>query len=261
MKKKLALLVFFLLVLALPTSIASASTIAVGGKAFSSSNAPGVSPDYAFDGKFLTKEDPNVGFWQSVPGVQTNGVAFIGYDFGKGNEKSVESIVVQQHPREGFSVSSVKVQNLKADGTWNDVGTYDVKMYDTTTLKLPTTEKSQAWRLLANSNVSREWAVVEVELQGPASVDPPTNPEQPPVSGERALLTITMLNGMEKEYDLSAQEVSAFINWYDAKDAGNGPAKYVFNKTWNKGPFSKRTEYVIFDKILTFEVSEYTLSK
>ncbi|USB32535.1 galactose oxidase [Paenibacillus sp. YPG26] len=75
------------------------------------------------------------------------------------------------------------------------------------------------------------------------------------------MLTITLVNGMEKEYDLSSQEVSDFIKWYDAKDSGNGPAKYAFIKTWNKGPFGKRTECVIFNKILTFEVSEYTSSK
>ncbi|WP_353959070.1 galactose oxidase [Paenibacillus sp. PK1-4R] len=54
-------------------------------------------------------------------------------------------------------------------------------------------------------------------------------------------------------------EVNAFLNWYDARDGGAGPAKFAINKySNNKGPFSKRTNYVIFDKILTFEVSEYT---
>ncbi|KKC49547.1 galactose oxidase [Paenibacillus sp. D9] len=67
-----------------------------------------------------------------------------------------------------------------------------------------------------------------------------------------------MVNGLEKEYDLTVQEVSAFIAWFDTKDAGTGPAKYAFNKTWNKGPFSERTEYVIFEKILTFNVDEYS---
>jgi len=73
----------------------------------------------------------------------------------------------------------------------------------------------------------------------------------------RALLTIYISGGQIKEYDLSAAELSAFLNWYDAKDAGSGPAKYAFTKTWNIGPFKTRTEYVIFDKILTFDVDEY----
>jgi len=73
----------------------------------------------------------------------------------------------------------------------------------------------------------------------------------------RALLTIYISGGQIKEYDLSAAELNSFLNWYDAKDAGSGPAKYAFKKTWNKGPFKTRTEYVIFDKILTFDVDEY----
>jgi len=81
-----------------------------------------------------------------------------------------------------------------------------------------------------------------------------------PISIGRALLTITMTNGLEKEYDLSMAEVNAFISWYDAKDAGTGPAKYKFTKTWNKGPFKARSEYVIFDKILTFDVDEYDVT-
>jgi fibronectin type 3 domain-containing protein len=73
----------------------------------------------------------------------------------------------------------------------------------------------------------------------------------------RAILTITMTNDLEKEYDLPMAEVNDFIDWYDAKDAGAGPAKYKFIKTWNKGPFKARAEYVVFDKILTFNVDEY----
>ncbi|MNC51032.1 hypothetical protein D3C75_1003070 [compost metagenome] len=77
------------------------------------------------------------------------------------------------------------------------------------------------------------------------------------VDNGRAILTIYLTNGTEKEYDLSMTEVNGFIDWYDQKDAGVGPAKYAFTKTWSKGPFIKRTEYVVFDKILTFNVDEY----
>jgi hypothetical protein len=73
----------------------------------------------------------------------------------------------------------------------------------------------------------------------------------------RAILTIYLTNGTEKEYDLTSTEIDAFVDWYDNKDSGIGPAKYAFKKAWNKGPFSKRTECVIFDKILTFNVDEY----
>lgn len=86
-----------------------------------------------------------------------------------------------------------------------------------------------------------------------------TEPDPEP-SGERAILTITLTTGLDKEYDLSAEELSAFLNWFDARDSGTGPAKYAINKhNNNKGPFSARKEYVIFDKILTFSVDEYSV--
>lgn len=74
-----------------------------------------------------------------------------------------------------------------------------------------------------------------------------------------ALLLITMTNGLQKEYDLPMSEINSFLDWYDSASES---AKYGINKhDNNKGPFSKRTEYVVHDKILTFEVSEYTVSK
>jgi len=85
----------------------------------------------------------------------------------------------------------------------------------------------------------------------------PNNPEPEEPTGNRALLTIYITGGQIKEYDLSAAELSTFLNWFDAKDDGSGPTKYAFTKMWNKGPFKTRTEYVIFDKILTFDVDEY----
>lgn len=94
----------------------------------------------------------------------------------------------------------------------------------------------------------------------PTPTEPnPGNPDPTQPKGERAILTVTMTTGLEKEYDLPMSDVNAFLNWYDARDAGSGPAKFTINKySNNKGPYTKRTEYVIFDKILTFEVSEYT---
>lgn len=82
-----------------------------------------------------------------------------------------------------------------------------------------------------------------------------------PIEQGRALLTIYLVNGTEKEYDLSAAQLNNFLNWYDTRDAGTGPAKYKFIKNWNKGPFKARAEYVIFDKIVTFNVDEYDLSE
>ncbi|QJD87601.1 hypothetical protein [Cohnella herbarum] len=102
------------------------------------------------------------------------------------------------------------------------------------------------------------YVVVAVNVIGESTLsnEASATPIAPPNPG-RALLTVYISGGQIKEYDLSATELNAFISWYDAKDAGSGPAKYKFVKTWNKGPFKARSEYVIFDKILTFDVDEY----
>ncbi|KAA9007705.1 hypothetical protein F4V43_04285 [Paenibacillus spiritus] len=82
-------------------------------------------------------------------------------------------------------------------------------------------------------------------------------PEQS--TGDRAILTVTMNTGLEKEFDLSMDEVNAFITWYENKQNGSGNVFYAIDKhDNNKGPFTSRKDYVIFDKILTFSVNEYS---
>ncbi|MHA7963730.1 bacterial surface protein [Paenibacillus sp. CAU 1782] len=86
--------------------------------------------------------------------------------------------------------------------------------------------------------------------------EPTPTPEQP--TDNRAILVVTLTTGLEKEYDLSMQEVNAFIDWYEAKQEGTGKASYAIDKHENnKGPFKSRKDYILFDRILTFEVSEY----
>jgi len=75
------------------------------------------------------------------------------------------------------------------------------------------------------------------------------------VSG-RAILVITMIDGSEKEYDLTIQEVNAFLNWYDTKAEGTGKAYYVFNNNIT-GPYTANKDYIIFDKIMEFKIMEY----
>ncbi|QZY56729.1 SPRY domain-containing protein [Crassaminicella profunda] len=77
------------------------------------------------------------------------------------------------------------------------------------------------------------------------------------ISGDRALVVITMTNSNENEYDLSASEVNEFISWYNKRSSGSGNAYYIINKDFNKGPFKSRKDYIAFDKISQFEVMEY----
>jgi len=77
-------------------------------------------------------------------------------------------------------------------------------------------------------------------------------------SGNRTLLSLTLNNGIQKEYDLSMAEVESFISWYEGRAAGNGSVMFAFDKhNNNKGPFKNRKDYVFFDKIITFEVNGY----
>lgn len=83
----------------------------------------------------------------------------------------------------------------------------------------------------------------------------PTAPAQP--SGGPALLVITLTNGTEKEYEMTGSEITAFIDWYNGRAGGSGTPYYVIDKNYNKGPFTSRKDYIVFDKILNFEVMEY----
>lgn len=97
----------------------------------------------------------------------------------------------------------------------------------------------------------------EPTVEPTPTVTPSPTPEQP--TGDRAILVVTINTGLEKEFDLSMEEVNSFITWYENKQAGTGRASYAIDKhDNNKGPFTSRKDYVIFDKILTFSVDEYS---
>ncbi|HDK7138919.1 TPA: Ig-like domain-containing protein [Clostridium botulinum] len=70
-----------------------------------------------------------------------------------------------------------------------------------------------------------------------------------------AILSISLVNGATKEYDVSMQEVEKFINWFEGRSNGKGPSLYSFNKKIN--PYKTVKEYIVHDKIASFEVREY----
>ncbi|WP_338542841.1 hypothetical protein [Paenibacillus tundrae] len=116
-------------------------------------------------------------------------------------------------------------------------------------------------QLKNNSNVDINLYEFDVFTTDPTVPEPQPQPEpepQPQPDSNRAIMVITMTTGLEKEYDLSMQEVNSFIDWYEAKQAGSGRASYAIDKhDNNKGPFKSRKDYILFDRVLTFEVSEY----
>lgn len=100
----------------------------------------------------------------------------------------------------------------------------------------------------------------ETETPGDKDPEPTTPPKDDDATGEDgdALLIITMVNGLQKEYDLSMKEVNAFLSWYKKHDAGEGPGFYEIDEhDNNKGPFESKKDYVVFNNILMFEVNKY----
>ncbi|MDM5349681.1 discoidin domain-containing protein [Lysinibacillus sphaericus] len=114
-----------------------------------------------------------------------------------------------------------------------------------------------------NGSVSNQvnLTIHELQLWGYDSTEKPNpepNPEpkpDPTPEQNRAILVISLITGIEKEYDLSLEEVNSFINWYEFT---TGEKSYAINRTnKNKGPFKSRKDYFVHDKILMYEVSEY----
>ena len=53
--------------------------------------------------------------------------------------------------------------------------------------------------------------------------------------------------------------MNEFIEWFEMRQTGSGSSSYAIDRSNNnKGPFSKRKDYVVYDRILLFEVNEYS---
>ncbi|MNW50191.1 SPRY domain protein [compost metagenome] len=170
-----------------------------------------------------------------------------------GNEENI-----QLQWNEITGVTTYKIERALAPGGPYEEIASDISGTSYTDNKV---EENTTYYYVVSANISMDQVVSNeanaiVKKSTPDPSDP-TEPEQP--SGDRAILIVTMDNGLDKEFDLSKKELNAFVAWYDAKDAGRGASFFAIDKhNNNKGPFSNRKDYVIFNKILTFEVSEYS---
>lgn len=81
--------------------------------------------------------------------------------------------------------------------------------------------------------------------------------ENLPISSNAAILEITLKSGIIKEYNLSASEITAFLEWFDSRSDGAGKSYCVLPINSKIKPFVSRNEYILFDKIQSFKVSEY----
>ncbi|MGR6126739.1 discoidin domain-containing protein [Paenibacillus sp. SER-28] len=267
--KKACITILFLVLLSLPLSNAFAaeaeysenlipnmtsntfpSGVASASNEFSSANR-------AFDGDFATIS--------SAWGSNVN-AAWLRYDFPT-------PVVIGQYviyPQTTASDRAPKDWTLEGsnDGvTWNILDTQSniTEWLDSTPKKF-TFSNSNSYKdyrinITAN-NGNQILAIGELEMMSKVSSSTPNPGTEDPdqtSSGDHAILVVTMTTGLEKEFDLSMKEVNDFIAWYEGKQAGSGSASYVINKhDNNKGPFSSRKDYMLYDRILTFEVSEYS---
>jgi hypothetical protein len=207
----------------------------------------------------FTITSPTSGF--SAPSTVGNSAFVYAYDTN-GNKFSVGVVLPNGTLNKDISIPNFKKIEIVGMGAVSQSTRIFIEVFalNTTPIPTPTPTASPVPTPSATPEPTATPSPTPTTTPSPTPTvtpKPTATPEQP--SGDRAILTITLINGTEKEYDLPMSEVEAFINWYDARDAGRGPGLYAIDKySNNKGPFNKRKDYVIFDKILTFEVNEYT---
>lgn len=76
--------------------------------------------------------------------------------------------------------------------------------------------------------------------------------KKPGNSFSNAILSITLVNGITKEYDITNTVLNNYLNWFES---AQGTSTFKFSKTIS--PYKKVTEYIVHDKIASFEVREY----
>ncbi|GAA3405237.1 fibronectin type III domain-containing protein [Paenibacillus hodogayensis] len=75
---------------------------------------------------------------------------------------------------------------------------------------------------------------------------------------DRAMLVVTLTDRLLKEYDVSLQEAEAFAAWYAAGPNGpRGPVFTIDRSAANKGPYSKRLDYIAYASVVSFEINAY----
>lgn len=76
--------------------------------------------------------------------------------------------------------------------------------------------------------------------------------KKPSNESSNAILSITLVNGITKEYDVTNKVLNDYLKWFDS---AQGTSTFKFSKTIS--PYKKVTEYLVHDKIASFEIREY----
>ncbi|MFN3093979.1 Kelch repeat-containing protein, partial [Bacillus pumilus] len=94
---------------------------------------------------------------------------------------------------------------------------------------------------------------------GDGSTEEPKDQDgtKPGEEATKGILSITMINGLQKDYLLSMKEINDFLNWYKERSFGIGMNFYEINDEHNKGPFTSKKDYVVYQNILMFDIKQY----
>lgn len=166
---------------------------------------------------------------------------------------------------------NITVEDSKANLFWTavtDATGYNIKRsntsggpYTTIASNVSTTTYSDT---TATNGITYYYIVTAVDTNGESSnsnevAATPTAPTSTIIEGNRAIIIITMINDNVKEYDMSALQIEAFLNWYDDKE-NNVPgtkAYFAIKKNYNIKPFLNSWDYIVFNKIQDFEIKDY----
>lgn len=74
---------------------------------------------------------------------------------------------------------------------------------------------------------------------------------------DNTVLTLFLDNGMIKSYDMNAKELNDFLDWYSDATKGNDLPYFEFEKISLVGPYKSGMEFIIFDKIVYFDIAQY----
>lgn len=166
------------------------------------------------------------------------------------------------------STSTINVAGISLDKTSLDMQVGDANTLTATVVPSNATNKNVAWSSSDTSiatvdSTGKVTAIKEGAATITAKTVDGTNLSatctvniKNLVSGN-ALLTVTMIDGQQRSYDLTMDQVNDFRTWYNNRAGGSGSFIYSFNKVPSSAAYTKRTEYLIFDKISNFDVDEY----
>ncbi|MEK4845545.1 hypothetical protein ACIGEH_13745 [Bacillus altitudinis] len=73
----------------------------------------------------------------------------------------------------------------------------------------------------------------------------------------KGILSITMNQWVTKGLLLSMKEINDFLNWCKERSFGIGMNFYEINNEHNKGPFTSKKDYVVYQNILMFDIKQY----